>query len=372
MKGVKVPQPIVDRFGLPTPEFSRLTASGSSGAGGTLTDGDKGDITVSSAGAAWAIDPDAVTFAKMQNIATAKLLGRGTAGTGNVEEITLGTNLSFTGTTLNAAGGGGATNLSYTAAPTNGTVASDTGTDATLTLADGTNAGLMAPAQHTKLAGIATGATVNSADATLLARANHTGSQAASTISDFDSASRAQTEAELVAGANITITPGSSGATRTLTIAASGGGSDPWTYVKLGSDFVTSSATAVPITGMAFTPAANTSYEVEVCLLLRTATATVGPRPGVGWPTGLTDGVVYMQTTSAAGTVVMQNGNANAAVLGPVGGLPNTTQSYPAQMQATIIAGASPSGTFKLNLATETAATNVTAKAGSWLKYRII
>ena len=37
---------------------------------------------------------------------TNKLLGRGTAGSGAVEEITLGTNLSLTGTTLNAAAGG--------------------------------------------------------------------------------------------------------------------------------------------------------------------------------------------------------------------------------------------------------------------------
>ncbi len=44
------------------------------------------------------------------------------------------------------------TNLSYTAAPTNGTVVSNTGNDATLLLADATNAGLMAPAQFTKLA----------------------------------------------------------------------------------------------------------------------------------------------------------------------------------------------------------------------------
>lgn len=56
-------------------------------------------------------------------------------------------------------------------------------------------------------------------------RANHTGTQTSSTISDFNSAARAQTEAELVAGSNITITPAGSGATRTLTIAATGGGS---------------------------------------------------------------------------------------------------------------------------------------------------
>ncbi len=46
--------------------------------------------------------------------------------------------------------------------------------------------GFMTGAQATKLAGIATGATANSSDATLLARANHTGTQLASTISDFD------------------------------------------------------------------------------------------------------------------------------------------------------------------------------------------
>lgn len=79
-------------------------------------------------------------------------------------------------------------------------------------------------AQETKLSGIATGATANDTDANLKSRANHTGTQAASTISDFNSVARAQVEAELVAGTNITITPGSSGATRTLTIAASGGG----------------------------------------------------------------------------------------------------------------------------------------------------
>ena len=41
------------------------------------------------------------------SMATNKLIGRGTAGTGVMEEITLGTNLSLTGTTLNATGGGG-------------------------------------------------------------------------------------------------------------------------------------------------------------------------------------------------------------------------------------------------------------------------
>lgn len=75
--------------------------------GGGVTDGDKGDITVSVGGTVWTIDNDAVTYAKMQNVSAAsRLLGRGSAaGAGDVEEITLGTNLSMAGTVLNAAGG---------------------------------------------------------------------------------------------------------------------------------------------------------------------------------------------------------------------------------------------------------------------------
>jgi hypothetical protein len=70
---------------------SGLSISGTTitASGGSLSDGDKGDITVSSSGAAWAIDNDVVTYAKMQNVsATDRLLGRDTAGAGDVEELT--------------------------------------------------------------------------------------------------------------------------------------------------------------------------------------------------------------------------------------------------------------------------------------------
>jgi hypothetical protein len=58
-------------------------------AGVGFSDGDKGDITISSSGTVLTIDNDAVTYAKLQNVsATDRLLGRSSASAGDVEEIT--------------------------------------------------------------------------------------------------------------------------------------------------------------------------------------------------------------------------------------------------------------------------------------------
>lgn len=83
-------------------------------------------------------------------------------------------------------------------------------------------AGFMSGGDKTKLDGIATGATVNSADATLLARANHTGTQPASTVSDFSEAVDDRVAALLVAGTNMTLTYNDGAGT--LTLDATGGG----------------------------------------------------------------------------------------------------------------------------------------------------
>lgn len=84
--------------------------SNSTGNVADITAGSDGDVlrrsgtslafgTVATAG----IADDAVTFAKFQNITTSRLLGRTTASSGNVEEITVGSNLSFASTTLDLA-----------------------------------------------------------------------------------------------------------------------------------------------------------------------------------------------------------------------------------------------------------------------------
>jgi hypothetical protein len=68
------------------------------GSGGIQTSAFTGDVTKSAGGTALTIGNDAVSFAKMQNIASDRLIGRDTASTGDPEEITVGGGIEFTTT----------------------------------------------------------------------------------------------------------------------------------------------------------------------------------------------------------------------------------------------------------------------------------
>lgn len=114
------------------------------GAGGGVSDGDKGDVTVSGSGATWTIDAGAVTLGKLADLATSTILGRATAGTGSPEALTA--------------------------------------------------------TQVRTILNVANGATANAADAFLLNRANHTGTQAAASITGLAAVATSGSAADLTAG----------------------------------------------------------------------------------------------------------------------------------------------------------------------------
>jgi hypothetical protein len=96
-----------------TPNGTNLSISAASGA---LSDGDKGDITVSSAGTVWSIDNDSVTDAMFRESAGFSIIGKATTGTGNPTDIVAGTD-----TVLGRSGSG---NLGF-AQVASGQIASD-------------------------------------------------------------------------------------------------------------------------------------------------------------------------------------------------------------------------------------------------------
>jgi hypothetical protein len=122
-------------------------------AGVSVSDGDKGDITVSGTGATWTIDSAAVTLAKMANLAQYSLIGRSSSGSGVPQAIatssdvytllgsanasTFRTNLGLGSIATQASSSVTVTGGSVTGLSTlQGTMKASTNTTGTLALAD--------------------------------------------------------------------------------------------------------------------------------------------------------------------------------------------------------------------------------------------
>tara|TARA_B110000438_G_scaffold62609_2_gene63088 strand:- start:1936 stop:3828 length:1893 start_codon:yes stop_codon:yes gene_type:complete len=117
------------------------------------------------------------------------------------------------------------TDLSASADGTSLTVSSSDGTNASIPAVTTSAWGAMTDEDKTKLDGVATGATANDTDANLKARANHTGTQAASTISDFDTevANNSAVTANTAKVTNVTTDLSASADGTSLTVSSSDG-----------------------------------------------------------------------------------------------------------------------------------------------------
>lgn len=135
-------------------------------------------------------------------------------------------------------------------------------------------------------------------------------------------------------------------------------------------DFSANAVAAVDVTGLTFTPVANKVYDFKARLMVRTTNAGTGPRVGIAWPT-VADGTADIRMpTNMANAELILFGNVAAPMLIPSSGLLNATQSWQVEIEGILVAGPTPSGTLRIQLASESAGVSVSIRAGSFLSWR--
>jgi len=139
-----------------------------------------GDVTSTGDGAT-TIANDAVTNAKLANMATNSVKGRNSSGVGDPEDLTMPTLRAM----LNVENGATANTGTVTSVAVSGSDGIEVDSGSPITTSGTIALGVNAASLRTHI-NVADGATANSADATLLDRAHHTGTQLHSTISDWD------------------------------------------------------------------------------------------------------------------------------------------------------------------------------------------
>lgn len=283
--------------------ISGTTLNASAGGGSGLSDGDYGDITVSGSGTAISIDDDVVTFAKMQNVATARVMGRLTAASGDIEELTFAQVFGqIDGLTEDTAPSGANDYLvSYDASAT---AAKKVKPDTLLALVNGLTADA-SPAFDDY-------------------------------ILSYDTSASAPKK---ILGSDV----------RKLFE-----GTAPLT-----SDLTTASTTFVDATGCSFTAAADTTYVVEVYGTFQSSSTTTGIGIGLNIPSGAITGGALVSLTAATSNFVQQN--TNNAILANNTGVAAANTNYPI-IGSWLVRVEATGGTVQLRYRSETAA-NTTLKA---------
>lgn len=167
-------------------------------------------------------------------------------------------------------------------------------------------------------------------------------------------------QATLVSGTNIKTVNGES-LLGSGNIAALGGGSDPWTYVKLASNSTVSTTAFANVTGMSFVALANTTYLVEVIGAYQTAATTTGIGLALDIPSGSVVGMNIVSTSATAlgGTEQI----ADATTTGATTGVRALNTNTPIIARWVVAIGATP-GTVQLMQRSEIAGSNTVLQSG--------
>lgn len=149
-----------------------------------------------------------------------------------------------------------------------------------------------------------------------------------------------------------------------------GGGSDPWTWIKLASNSTVSTTAFTNVTGMSFSAAANTTYLVDVFGAYQTAATTTGIALTLDIPSGsiIGDNIVLTSATAVGGAEII----ADAASTGATTGVRAANTNTPIRARFIIAIGATP-GTVQLMQCSGVAASNTVLQANlTAMGYRVI
>lgn len=150
------------------------------------------------------------------------------------------------------------------------------------------------------------------------------------------------------------------------------GGSDAWTYVKLSSNFTTTT-TANSSTGLSFgSLAPNTHYLFEGQFFLQSVATTTGARPGIIWPSGTVQETAWMLSPNNATAFASRFWGAPSTANASATGMAVINEGFFGRVEGQFVTGASPSGSLTISLASEIAGSEVRMMANSWIRYRTI
>jgi hypothetical protein len=305
---------------------SPITTSGTITLAGTLAvaNGGTGATTASAARSALGAAASGDITASGATMSTARMLGRTTASTGAIEEITIGSGLSLSGGTLSATGGGGSGTVTSVAlsAPTGLTVSgSPITTSGTLTLAfasgyslpttskqgdwdaafaeryrwDGGSSGLVVATARASLGATTVGTnlfTLTNPSAIRFLRVNADNSVSALTDTDFRAAIGAGT------GSGTVTSVGLSGGTTGLTVSGS--------PITTNGTFTLAGTLAIANGGTGATTAANARTALDV-------PSRSGADASGTWAISVTgNAATATSATNVTGTVAIANGGTGA------------------------------------------------------------
>lgn len=149
------------------------------------------------------------------------------------------------------------------------------------------------------------------------------------------------------------------------------GSGDGWNYIKLASD-VTTDQTSATDTALTFTPPINSVVIFESQMLLRSTITTTGVRPGLKPVSNAVDFIASMEVATGATASTRRFWGANSSSNVAATSAPSATDSWFGCAWGTIITGATVASPLIVTLTSEIAASAVTMRAGSWLRWKAI